>query len=517
MTKIGTEVARRLDKRWREHESGQEWLSSSQAVEGIRAHVKASQTVGFVSGNFNVVHPGHLRLLKFASENCDTLVVGLNPDGPHEITVPARMRLEALEAIKMVDHVVLLDQPLAEFIRNLQPDIVVKGNEHKEHENVEDAVVEEYGGRLIFSSGDVTFSSLGLLQQELTRPQRLQTVKPQDFMTRHGFSLQDLRATLSKFSGLRVTVIGDLILDAYISCEPVGMSQEDPTIVVTPMEERLFVGGAGIVASHARGMGAEVRYMTVVGQDQRSDFALEELNAAGVQTHLLVDPTRPTTLKQRFRAHGKTLLRVNDLRQHSIDGDLIEALLKRFDDIADKTDLLLFSDFNYGCLPQPLVDGLIQRGLDKKIMMAADSQASSQYADISRFKHMTLVTPTERETRLAIRDFESGLAIAAEKLQDAAMAEYVVVTLGGEGLMIRCRKDRDPHTDRLPVFNAAPVDVAGAGDSLFTSCSMAMCVGASPWQSVYLGSIAAGCQVSRIGNKPLHVEELLGELFNTPV
>jgi len=507
----------RLEGRWWEKTSKQEWISSSRAIDGIRAEIKDGQTVGFVSGNFNVVHPGHLRLLKFASENSDVLVVGVNPDGPRAITVPARMRMEALEAIKMVDHVVLLDQPLEEFIRRLQPDIVVKGNEHKSNDNVEEAVVDSYGGRLVFASGDVTFSSLGLLQQELTRPQHPQTVKPRDFMARHGFALADLRTTLSKFAGLRVTVIGDLILDAYIACEPVGMSQEDPTIVVTPMEERLFVGGAGIVAAHARGLGAEVRYLTIVGHDQRADFALEELNASGVQTHFLVDPTRPTTLKQRFRAHGKTLLRVNDLRQHSIDEDLIETLLRRFDDIAATTDLLLFSDFNYGCLPQPLVDGLIERGLDKKIMMAADSQASSQYADISRFKNMTLVTPTEREARLAIRDFESGLAVASEKLHEAAKAEHVVITLGGDGLMIRSWKDGEPHTDRLPVFNSAPVDVAGAGDSLFTSTAMSICVGAAPWQSVYLGSIAAGCQVGRIGNKPLHVEEILNELLDAPV
>ena len=510
-------MAMRLEGRWLETPDAQEWLSSSRAIDAIRSQVVDGQTVAFVSGNFNVVHPGHLRLLKFASEISDVLVVGIHPDGPQEITVPARLRLEALEAIKMVDHTVLLDQPLSDFIAKLQPDIVVKGNEHKEHENVEETLVAAYGGRLVFASGDVTFSSLGLLRHELERPTGPQTVKPRDYMTRHGFSLAELRNTLTSFSDLRVTVIGDLILDAYITCEPVGMSQEDPTIVVTPVEERLFVGGAGIVAAHARGFGAEVRFLTVVGNDTRADFGLTELNASGVQTTFLVDQTRPTTLKQRYRAQGKTLLRVNDLRQHSIDEALMEDLLKRFDDIADSTDLLLFSDFNYGCLPQRLVDGLIERGLEKKIMMAADSQASSQYADISRFKNMDLVTPTEREARLAIRDFESGLAVASEKLQRAANADHVVITLGGEGLMIRSWKDGSPHTDRLPVFNTAPLDVAGAGDSLFTSMAMAMRTGADVWQSAYLGSITAGRQVGGIGNRPLDVAEIFGELLDIPV
>jgi len=510
------EPAMLVEREWLDLSETSEWLSGSRAVSTIRAKLADGETVAFVSGNFNVVHPGHLRLLKFASENSDVLVVGVNPDGPREITVPAAMRMEALEVIKIVDHVVLLDQPLEEFIVQLRPDIVVKGKEHKELPNVEEQLVTAYGGKLIFASGDVTFSSLGLLRQELHQPVSPHTIRPSDFMARHGFSFSDLRGTLSKFSGLRVAVIGDLILDAYITCEPVGMSQEDPTIVVTPIEEQFFVGGAGVVAAHSRGLGADVQFLTVVGNDRRAEIGLEQLNAFGVKTNFLVDPTRPTTLKQRYRAHGKSLLRVNELRQHSIDSELIERMLKRFDEIIDDIDLLLFSDFNYGCLPQQMVDALVKRGRKKNIMMVADSQASSQYADISRFNHMTLITPTEREARLAIGDFESGLVIAAEKLLKAAGSKHLVITLGAEGLMIRSWKNGDAHTDRLPAFGVSPVDVAGAGDSLFACTALAMRTGADIWQSIYLGSIAAGCQIGRIGNKPLNVVDVLTELDDGP-
>ena len=76
-------------------------------------------------------------------------------------------------------------------------------------------------------------------------------------------------------------------------------------------------------------------------------------------------------------------------------------------------------------------------------MMAADSQASSQYADISRFKGMTLITPTEREARLALRDFESGLVSIGERLREAACATNVVMTLGPEGLMVHAPEGRN--------------------------------------------------------------------------
>jgi len=490
----------------------EDWLSSRIAIRALQEQYCNGETIAFVSGNFNVIHPGHLRLLKFAKENSDVLVVGLNPDGPNSITVPALMRLEALDAVTMVDHAVLLDQPLLEFLNALKPSIVVKGNEHKGGFNIEASATEAYGGRLLFAPGDVTFSSQNLLQTEV-EGNKFHTVKPRDFLARHNFSLLELVHILQRISEIKVLVIGDLILDAYINCEPIGMSQEDPTIVVTPIEETLFVGGAGIVAAHARGLGAKVKFLTVVGKDEKSDFARRELDRYGVDADFLVDPTRPTTLKQRFRAYGKTLLRVNQLHQHSIDAELTQLMIDKVEAALD-ADLILFSDFNYGCLPQPVVDAVSEMARAKGIMMVADSQASSQFADVSRFKGMTLLTPTEREARLGIQDFESGLARVSQKLQQAAEAQHVIVTLGAAGALIRSQKEGEPHTDRLPVFNPTPVDVAGAGDSLFTSTSLALCAGANIWQSVYLGCIAAGCQVARVGNKPLTVQELYEEIGN---
>jgi bifunctional ADP-heptose synthase (sugar kinase/adenylyltransferase) len=163
-------------------------------------------------------------------------------------------------------------------------------------------------------------------------------------------------------------------------------------------------------------------------------------------------------------------------------------------------------------LPQALVENVAEAARARGVMMVADSQASSQLADISRFKDMTLITPTEREARLALRDFESGLVIVGQHLQECARAENVIVTLGTEGLLLHAPKRGEYHTDRLPAFNMAPKDVAGAGDSFFTCCALALCTGTDIWQSTYLGSLAAACQVSRVGNIPLTTRELMAEI-----
>lgn len=485
---------------------------SQQALDHIRASISDWHRVVFVSGNFNVVHPGHLRLLRFAAECGNFLVVGVHDQSFAGATLPEGMRLEGVRAISLVNHAFTLRDPPEKFIAELKPAVVVKGKEFEDRNNPEQKVVDEYGGKLLFGSGEVRFSSLDLLRREYFETNFSAIRKPLDFPERHGFEIQDLKKQLPRFRALRVLVLGDLIVDEYINCDPLGMSQEDPTLVVTPIEKQKFVGGAGIVAAHARGLGASVRYISVAGNDETALFANQTLTSQGVDHTIFADDSRPTTLKQRFRANGKTMLRVSHLRQHDIRPELVAKILEAVEASLGDTDLIMFSDFNYGCLPQFLVEKVNSLGRRRGINMVADSQASSQLSDVSRFVGMKLITPTEREARLALRDSSSGLVVIAEKLCKKAQAQNVAITLGTEGVLLHAQNAADWVTDRLPSFNSAPKDSAGAGDSFFTCAAMGLCVGLDIWKSVYLGSLAAACQVARVGNTPLTQQDIINEI-----
>lgn len=490
-------------------------LDVSEIIAELKQVIPASKKVVFVSGNFNVIHPGHLRLLNFAADCGDILIVGVTRDYIPGAYISENLRLEGVKAIGAVSFAFLLPAPVEEFIAALKPHIVVKGKEHEAHFNPEQSIIESYGGKLLFSSGETRFSSMDLLKRELHESNLSTIRKPMDYLARHGFDNKGLVDLIRRFSSLRVVVIGDLIIDEYVTCDPLGMSQEDPTIVVTPIVRDLFIGGAGIVAAHARGLGAEVKYFSIVGDDSAARFALQTLQNYGVDACLVQDESRPTTLKQRYRARGKTLLRVSHLRQHEISQELISCIFAELESSLENADLLVFSDFNYGCLPQPLVDLIINRCSQLGVPMVADSQSSSQVGDISRFKGMLLVTPTEHEARLAIRDTGSGLTILADTLQRKARAQHVFITLGGEGVLVHSADGRDHGliTDQLPAFNTAPKDVSGAGDCLLICSSMALVAGANIWESAYLASIAAACQVGRVGNLPLSAAEVVEELM----
>jgi len=471
----------------------------------------------FVSGHFNVLHPGHLRLLRFAKECGERLVVAIESDriAGKSAHVPEDLRLECVQSNNWVDEAFIADEPITETIERLQPDIVVKGKEHELLFNPELAVLEQYGGKILFSSGETVFSSLDLIRKEFKNLDSRSISLPHDYLKRHGVKNTRLASLLRNFSKLKVCVIGDLIIDEYITCQPLGMSQEDTTIVVMPVDATRFIGGAGIVAAHAAGLGASVQFISITGNDAIREFAMDGLAEDGVDARLLVDESRPTTLKQRYRSKGKSLLRVSHLHQSAISAALQKQILTELVQVMDGIDLLVFSDFNYGCLPQSLVEQIVSVANTRGVILAADSQSSSQVGDISRFQGMDLLTPTEREARISTRNREDGLVVLAEQLRLQASAKNILLKLGEEGVLIHAGNSKTDEwlTDRVDALNSAPKDVAGAGDSLLITSAMTMASGGNIWEAACLGSLAAAVQVGRVGNTPIQSDELLRELL----
>ena len=289
----------------------------------------------FVAGNFNVLHPGHLRLLRFASECGEKLIVGVLSDriSGESAYVPEELRLEGVKSNSWVDRVILIDDSVTEIIDKIRPDIVVKGKEHQNKFNPEEKILQSYGAKLLFGSGETTFSSLDILHKEFSQSTLKDITLPFEYMSRHSIDINNLKGLIKGFSSLKVLVIGDLIIDEYITCEALGMSQEDPTIVVTPLDTTRFIGGAGIVAQHASGLGAQVEFVSVSGSDEARDYAKNAFKKSGVNAHLIVDESRPTTIKQKFRSKGKSLLRVNHLHQDAINSSLQDKIIKIIDSV----------------------------------------------------------------------------------------------------------------------------------------------------------------------------------------
>jgi cytidyltransferase-like protein len=141
----------------------------------------------FVSGHFNVLHPGHLRLLRFAKEYGGRLVVAVESDrlAGSAAHVPEQLRLEGVQSNSWVDEAFIVDEPIAQVIARLRPELVVKGKEHETHFNTESVALEAYGGKLLFSSGETVFSSMDLIRKEFREFDSRSIGLPHDYLARH--------------------------------------------------------------------------------------------------------------------------------------------------------------------------------------------------------------------------------------------------------------------------------------------------------------------------------------------
>ena len=165
---------------------------------------KNGEKLVFISGNFNCIHPGHHRLLKFASSLGDRLILGINYDTHAGVMFPEKMRLEAVDALGYIDNAfVLKEGDIQKFIELYKPAYIVKGKEYEEVENVEQEYLSQYGGKLVFFKGGINYSSLELLKSEAPEKVKLNLNYQEEFLQRHKITKQQLVQRLKDFSKVK--------------------------------------------------------------------------------------------------------------------------------------------------------------------------------------------------------------------------------------------------------------------------------------------------------------------------
>ena len=470
--------------------------------------VSRAKTV-FISGKFAVIHSGHIRLFMFAKTIGINLIVALDTEGLDSAEI--EWRTSFLKNQEFVDEVVLFNADIEKIILQIKPDIIIKGSEFSSRINIESEIVSTYGGELIFSSGSTFFSEKDLLNSDEVVSADYSEKIPKDFLKRNGSTLSDITQQILKFNSIKVCVIGDVIIDEYINCHPLGMSREEPNIVVAPIDSQKFLGGAGIVAAHTVGLGATTKLITITGKDEAGLWAVSKATEYGIKIKSIEDKTRPTNLKQRYKAGLQTLLKISHLSQDKVSNVIQNQIINEFKKIAPDIDLLILSDFSYGVLTNEVTTELIKIAKLNGLIIAADSQTSSQLGDLSQFSNVDLVTPTETEARLELKDQISGLAVIADKLRSKINSKSIIIKLGADGLVINGVKSDVTllSLDALPSFNQSPVDVSGAGDSMLAAASLAITIENNLAKASLIGSLAAAIQISRIGNIPIEKEQII--------
>ncbi len=478
-----------------------------------------SKKVIMCHGVFDVVHPGHLRHLIYAKSKADILVTSITADmhiskGTYRPHVPQDLRALNLAAFELVDYVVI-DQnatPL-ENIANLQPDFFAKGYEYTANgvapkTQEESEILHRYGGEVIFTPGDIVYSSSSLIN---LAPPAIRTEKLLTFMEAEKLTFDSLRESLAQLKGRRVHVIGDTIVDSYTQTAMIGGQTKTPTMSVLYERRDDFIGGAAIVAEHLRAAGAEVTFSTVLGDDKLKEFVLEGLAKSGVQCNAIIDATRPTTNKNAIVAGGYRLLKIDTLDNRSISDDIVQALCNAISGTA--SDAVVFSDFRHGIFNRRTIPRLIA-AIPKDVYRVADSQVASRWGNITEFKGFDLITPNEREARFALADQDSGIRPLASALYDAAECKTLILKLGERGVLT-CRNSNHESLDSFVVVDSfvdRVVDAVGAGDALLAYATLSKLVTGSDAVATILGSLAAACECEYDGNIPITPDDVLRKI-----
>jgi len=461
-------------------------------------------------GVFDVVHPGHLRHLLYAKSKADVLVISITADmhiskGQYRPHVPQDLRALNLAAFEIVDFV-LIDRNATPIqnIALLQPDFFAKGYEYtatgvppKTQEEI--VALQEYGGELIFTPGDIVYSSTKLID---LAPPSIRNEKLLTFMEGQGLTFDSLRSALEKLDRFRVHVVGDTIVDSHTQTAMIGGHTKTPTMSVLYERRDDYIGGAAIVAEHLRAAGAQVVFSTVLGSDAFKDFVLDGLKNHGIDCRAIIDHTRPTTSKNAIVAGGYRLLKLDTLDNRSISDEILERLAATLR--AEKSDAVVFSDFRHGIFNRRTIPQLIS-AIPQGVFKVADSQVASRWGNITEFKDFDLITPNEREARFALGDQDSGVRPLASALYDSARCKTLILKLGERGVLT-CRSADHESLDSYIVvdsFAERVVDAIGAGDALLAYATLGKLATGSDAVATILGSMAAACECELDGNVPV--------------
>jgi rfaE bifunctional protein kinase chain/domain len=327
-------------------------------------------------------------------------------------------------------------------------------------------------------------------------------------MEAEGLTFDGLRQTLLKFKGVKAHVTGDTIVDSYTYCSLIGGNTKTPTLSLKYDRQVDFVGGAGIVAKHLKMAGAEVKFTTVLGDDELKDYVLKDLQDYGVECDAIIDPTRPTTQKNVFTAGGYRMLKVDKLDNRPVSDRTLGKFKSSIS--SSKAEVVVFSDFRHGIFNGRTIPELAA-AIPKGALRVADSQVASRWGNILEFQGFDLITPNEREARFSMGDQDSTIRPLALELY--RKCRYLILKMGERGIITY--RAPDPNVRSFLTVDSLTdyvVDAVGAGDALLAYASLSLVRGGCPVTASILGSVAAAIACERDGNQPISPDEMLKKL-----
>ena len=322
--------------------------------------------------------------------------------------------------------------------------------------------------------------------------------------------MQRLANVLTGIESPRILVLGDLILDRYVEGDAKRVSPEAPVLVFEEQSQRWLLGGACNVAANLAALGAQAAVLGAIGEDVAGHRLRELLAEQGIDAGpLVVDPTRPTTLKSRYVSKTSQVLRVDSEKRHPLGGGARDDVLSFLATRPFPFDAVLLSDYGKGMLDREVVQAAVAAAESAGGLVVVDPKGS----DYGKYKGIDLLTPNreeaEKATGVSIDGLE-GMHAAAERLRELTGVEAATITLGKDGIFYEHLESGEGRI--LPTEAKAVFDVTGAGDTVVSVLTFCRAAGVGLEDSLRLANVAAGIVVGRFGTWAVRRSEILAML-----
>jgi D-beta-D-heptose 7-phosphate kinase/D-beta-D-heptose 1-phosphate adenosyltransferase len=334
----------------------------------------------------------------------------------------------------------------------------------------------------------------------------------------------NLKKIISKFPKAKVLVVGDVILDEYISGSVDRISPEAPVPVVWANKRSYVPGGAANVANNIRSLDGGVMLVGVTGKDKNREMLLSQLKKRRINADgLFIEPERPTTLKTRITAGHQQIVRVDWEDTYSLSEKYNQKIINFIEDRIKDFDAVIIEDYGKGVINMHLLQELIGLTRAKKKIITVDPKEEHfQY-----YRQVTSITPNRKELESAIRNLkikdttnsfkiscdrlltDKDISLAAREIMGYLNLESILITLGEHGMSLFEKSGRFTH---IPTVAQEVFDVSGAGDTVIGTFTLSLCAGASLLEAAHIANFAAGIVVGKVGTAVTSRQELLKKL-----
>lgn len=323
--------------------------------------------------------------------------------------------------------------------------------------------------------------------------------------------MTNIKDTFKSFNKLNVLIIGDVMIDAYMWGSVSRISPEAPVPVVAINKKENRLGGAANVALNIQAMGANPVLCSIIGDDDGSAIFFELMKKQNLSSKgILKSKKRITTTKTRVISHNHQMLRVDEEIETAIDDKetaSLTALIKKLI-VSEKADVIIFEDYDKGCINAELIKEIVNFANQKKIPTVVDPKKKNfmAYTGVSLFK------PNLKELKEGLKiDFDHNSIKQLEKIVESFIKkqniDQALITLSEKGIYTHSSKKKE----LIPAHIRNIADVSGAGDTVVSVAALCLASGMNNISAATIANLAGGLVCEKVGVVPIDKKQLLEE------